>query len=139
MHGFAEKEAALSFVRDVRGGVLDIRSAWLSRMTSAGFADRNLDAARHILDWVDAAPIPVWCDEFEAIVRRPDLLPRLGEVVAPTLVRVGQLNQATPITLSEAVARSLPNATLQVVPGVGHALGYEDGPGTAAAVRDFLV
>lgn len=139
MPGFAEKEAPLSFVADIRSGALDIRGQWLARMTSPGFADRNLDAARHILEWIDAAPTSVWCDEFESIVRRPDLLPRLGEVEVPVLLRVGEADAATPATLSEAVARVLPDATLQIVPGVGHALGYEDGPATAAAVRDFLI
>ena len=49
-----------------------------------------------------------------------DVTARLGEIVAPTLVIVGELDDETPLAYAETLATAIPDATLVVVPGVGH-------------------
>jgi len=49
-----------------------------------------------------------------------DVTARLGEIAAPTLVIVGELDAETPLAYAETLATAIPDATLVVVPGVGH-------------------
>jgi pimeloyl-ACP methyl ester carboxylesterase len=50
---------------------------------------------------------------------------RLGAIRAPTLVLAGDEDAFTPLPLSEALATSIPNATLSVMEGCGHVMFYE--------------
>lgn len=49
-----------------------------------------------------------------------DVTDRLGEIVASTLVIVGELDDETPVAYAETLAAGIAGATLQVMPGVGH-------------------
>lgn len=49
-----------------------------------------------------------------------DVSDRLGEIAAPTLVIVGELDTETPISYAEALAAGIPHAELAVIPGAGH-------------------
>jgi 3-oxoadipate enol-lactonase len=49
----------------------------------------------------------------------------LAEIQVHTLVMVGALDEETPETYSEHLARGIPNATLAVVAGAGHLLNVE--------------
>ena len=88
---------------------------------------------------VAAAPPATLAAEFDAIAALPDLRPRLGEIRAPTLVRVGAEDRNTPPAAAAQIAAAIPGARLEVVPGTGHLLFHEDGPGTLASLERFLV
>lgn len=88
-----------------------------------------------------------WFDELgsQAIIRAaridcigPDLRPRLGEISAPTYIRVGSADAATPPSWSEEIAELLGNARMEVVDGVGHFPHFEDREATVEAVRNFV-
>jgi len=49
----------------------------------------------------------------------------LPTITAPTLVMVGELDKETPLLYSQYLVDHLPNARLEVVPGVGHLLNAE--------------
>lgn len=88
--------------------------------------------------WLEAAPAEVIASELDALAATPDLIDDLSRLALPVLLRVGALDQATPPSKSETIARHLPNATLQVVPDVAHALLLEDTAACVAAVRAFV-
>ncbi|MEZ5227872.1 MAG: alpha/beta hydrolase [Acidimicrobiales bacterium] len=67
-----------------------------------------------------------------------DTRDRLADIVAPTLVIVGELDTETPRAYSEFLADSIPDTRLMVLPGVGHLTPSEAPKAFAAAVRDFL-
>jgi pimeloyl-ACP methyl ester carboxylesterase len=50
----------------------------------------------------------------------------LAGIDVPTRVLVGELDPATPLPHAELLARSIPGATLRVVPGAGHMSPVED-------------
>lgn len=127
--------------------------AGFARMARAGepldelFASVSIPPARAAADpgyvgairaAVAAAPAATLAAEFDAIAALPDLRPRLGEIRAPTLVRVGAEDRNTPPAGAREIAAAIPGARLEVVPGVGHLLFHEDGPGTLASVERFL-
>ncbi len=49
-----------------------------------------------------------------------DLRPQLSEVRVPTLVLVGEQDEATPLPMSRELAAGLPNARLKIIPGCAH-------------------
>lgn len=68
----------------------------------------------------------------------PKLGDRLGEVRARTLVVHGERDGIVPIAHAEVYASRIPNATLEVVEGMGHLPALEDPGTTATLVIEFV-
>jgi len=67
-----------------------------------------------------------------------DVRGRLGEIRAPTLVVVGELDRETPVPYSELLAGSMPDAHLEVLPGIGHLAPVEAPATTTELIRSHL-
>ena len=67
-----------------------------------------------------------------------DVVAELGSIVAPTLVVVGELDRETPRQYADALVAGIPEATLEVVRGVGHLTPSEAPDRFNAIVRGFL-
>lgn len=67
-----------------------------------------------------------------------DVLARLAEITNPTLVIAGELDTETPPSYSRALADGIPDARLEVLPGVGHLAPSEDPDMFNRLVGDFL-
>jgi len=55
-----------------------------------------------------------------AVMRRPDLRPRLGTIGCPALLLVGEADRLTPPEHAAEIAAALPLATLHTIEGAGH-------------------
>jgi len=75
--------------------------------------------------------------QYQALLAH-DTVARLGEIVQPTLVLVGQEDILIPPHFSEELARGIRGARLEVVEGVGHALNIEAPELFNRAVEAFL-
>jgi pimeloyl-ACP methyl ester carboxylesterase len=73
-----------------------------------------------------------------AVVRRPDILARLGGIEAPTLVVCGSVDAVTPPSCSTALAKAIPNARLCTLVGAGHLVTEEEPERFAGAVIGHL-
>jgi len=58
--------------------------------------------------------------QHQAIMDRPDSRPGLGAIKCPTLVLVGDDDQATPPQLSREIAAGIPGSRLIVIADSGH-------------------
>lgn len=76
--------------------------------------------------------------EHEPVFAEPDALKRLDEVRAPTLVLLGERDQASTIRTAKRVAAQVPDGRVVDVPAAGHLLGREQREALVAAVRDFV-
>lgn len=95
---------------------------------------RWVENTRHLLLSTDPALIEGdyrACDAF-------DVMDRLGEIRAPTLVIGGTADRMTPIKYAEYLAAHIPGARLVRVEGAGHMVMLEQPEVVAAAIRDFL-
>lgn len=80
-----------------------------------------------------------WVNKTSARGIRPPSGERLGEILAPTLVIVGELDLADFQRIADVLAAEIPRARKVVMQRVGHMSNMED-PGTFnATVRDFLL
>jgi pimeloyl-ACP methyl ester carboxylesterase len=97
-----------------------------------GTIDRYADLLRRAGN-VDAARRRLLTDPGDA-----DLLARLAQVTAPTLVLCGENDRWVPVADAHRFAAAIPGATLVVLPGLGHVPMEEDPAGTVGAVSRFL-
>lgn len=67
-----------------------------------------------------------------------DVSGRLGEIDAPTLVIVGELDDETPLSYAETIASGIPGARLAVIPGAAHLTPTETPAEFNALVAQFL-
>ncbi|MFQ5489012.1 MAG: pimeloyl-ACP methyl ester esterase BioH, partial [Gammaproteobacteria bacterium] len=78
---------------------------------------------RRLQQILDEAPPPRYeaLAEGLKILRHSDLLPRLAEIRCPVLIIHGEQDSVVPWGAGRALQAALPNATLQLIPGAGHA------------------
>ena len=67
-----------------------------------------------------------------------DLRPELSNVTVPVLVMVGEHDEATPPSMSHALAEGLPNARLKIIPGCAHVPQLQSPKLFLDTIADFL-
>ena len=73
-----------------------------------------------------------------AMAARPDSTDLLRTISCPTLVIVGEEDQATPVAESQYLTNRIPNSTLVTIPAAGHLSNYEQPAAFNQALRTFL-
>lgn len=102
----------------------------LTRRSSVAVAD--------VLAWGAATSRENLAQELEAFARAPNLLAAVAALEIPILLRVGDADRSTPPERSHRIAAIAKDATVEIVPGAGHALLWDDFEGTAASVDRHL-
>jgi 3-oxoadipate enol-lactonase len=67
-----------------------------------------------------------------------DLRPQVANLPIPSLVVVGEFDEATPVPMSEELAKLLPNAQLKVLPGLAHVPQLQDPQAFLDAIHSFI-
>jgi pimeloyl-ACP methyl ester carboxylesterase len=75
---------------------------------------------------------------IQRMMHRPDSTPLLAQVTVPALVITGAEDALIPVSESQAMASSLKQSTLVVVPGAGHLANLEQPDTFNTAVQKFL-
>ena len=101
-------------------------------------AGASAPVKRRVFDETLRAPARSLIGAFRACDRF-DVMTRLGEIKAPTLVVTGVEDQLTPQKYAEYLARHIPGARLVLVPGAGHYVQIERPDEVSAAIRSFLL
>jgi pimeloyl-ACP methyl ester carboxylesterase len=74
----------------------------------------------------------------QAIMSRPDSRPSLAAIKCPTLVLVGDGDEATPPELAREIAAAIPGARLAMIADCGHLSTLEQPERVTAAVVDWM-
>jgi pimeloyl-ACP methyl ester carboxylesterase len=75
---------------------------------------------------------------IQAMLGRPDSTPDLLHLSVPVLVVVGEEDQLTPVSHSEAMQRGTQRSQLVVLPGAGHLSSVEAPEAFSIALANFL-
>jgi pimeloyl-ACP methyl ester carboxylesterase len=75
---------------------------------------------------------------IQAMLGRPDSTPDLPHLSVPVLVVVGEEDQLTPVSHSEAMQRGTQRSQLVVLPGAGHLSSVEAPEAFSIALANFL-
>ncbi len=134
----AEQQAAFhGFAAALRAGQ-DLRPVAPGQFLASDFAASHPEAVAGVTSWLDAIAPADLAAELDATADAPDQRPRLAELAMPILCRAGELDAAVPPQASRSIVEGVQHGTLQLVPGKGHALLYEDFDATVRAVREFV-
>lgn len=101
------------------GGLKGIAEGVLVRWFTAAYRDSQPDtlaAWRRMLLAMPAEGYAAAC----AALAEADLTPRIGAIAVPTLVAVGDADEATPPDLVRATATAIPGARFALIPECGH-------------------
>ena len=74
----------------------------------------------------------------QAILSRPDSRPGLAAISCPTLVLVGEGDEATPPELAREIAAGIPGSRLVTIPDSGHLSTLEQPAAVTKALVDWL-
>jgi len=123
----AKRAAAIDFVR--KNGV----EAFLGPFLKDAVVNQ---AAMGLLRGVAAKSSPeAVMVALAALAARPDAVPGLSKITAPTAVIVGSQDKITPLPLSEVMRSRIPGAELHIIPDAGHFSNAEN----PAAFNERLV
>jgi 3-oxoadipate enol-lactonase len=121
-----------------RGGPRAVADAMLPKLvgetTKADQPDLS-DAVRHLIEINRTEAIS---GAIDALKSRPDRTDLLARLAVPSLVICGAEDVITPPADSEAMARTIPGATLEVIPRAGHLSNLEQPAAFNAALQAFL-
>ena len=76
--------------------------------------------------------------DLMAMAARPDSTNLLPTITCPTMVIVGEDDQATPVAESEYIAQRIPGSTFVQVPQAGHLSNFEQPAAFNQAIHSFL-
>jgi pimeloyl-ACP methyl ester carboxylesterase len=74
----------------------------------------------------------------QAIMTRPDSRPSLGAIMCPTLVLVGEGDEATPPELAREIAAGIAGSRLVMIPDSGHLSTLEQPEAVTAALVEWM-
>jgi 3-oxoadipate enol-lactonase len=131
-------DAWLDRARAVRAhGTAAVVDAVVERWFTAGYARRCPDRVAAAWEMIAATPAEGYAACCDAIARA-DLRPRLGAIVAPTLVIAGAEDPATPPSFGAAVASAVAGARLVVLPDAAHLAMLEQPDAVTALLLEHL-
>ncbi len=119
------------------GGMAAIAEATLGRWFTQGFRERELATVERIRRMILGTDPKGFVGAAGAIIGY-DVSARLGEISCPTLIMVGAEDQATPPAMSEALARGIPGAELDMIPDAAHIASIEQAGAFNARLAKFL-
>jgi pimeloyl-ACP methyl ester carboxylesterase len=97
------------------------------------------EALKHIVrEMAEATGIEAYLRQQQAILNRPDSRPRLAAISCPTLVLVGEGDEAAPPELSREIATGIRGSRLVVVPDSGHLSTLEQPAMVTKALVEWL-
>lgn len=98
----------------------------------------SADVLARVRELIDAQPPSGIAWAARAMRNRPDSLDLLRETDVPSLVIVGERAAITPLDAANTMVEALPDATLAVLPDVGHLTPLEDPAGVVEAILGWV-
>jgi 3-oxoadipate enol-lactonase len=119
-------------------GVDAIADAGIERWLSPGFIAREPDTAVRIRAMLAGTPAEGYA-ACCGVIERMDLLDRLGEITAPTLVVAAAQDPATPPEHGERIAASIPGARIEVIEDAAHLAAVEQSDAITELIAGHLL
>ncbi|WP_454854154.1 alpha/beta fold hydrolase [Promicromonospora soli] len=99
-----------------------------------------VEAAAYLAPWAGHAGQQRWIDQVGAVSFEDtrEVMARLGEITAPTLVLWGDQDRWLDLTTADRLAAAIPGAVRETVPGAGHFAAEDNPRAVAEALLRFL-
>ena len=83
------------------------------------------ELVEYVRNTIKAASVSGIVTDLMAMADRPDSVPQLRTITAPTLIVIGQEDNTTPLADAQLMAEQIPGARLAVIPVAGHLSNLE--------------
>ena len=120
------------------GGYIALAVARRHPEVLAEGSPRHEEAAARLGQMMRSTAPAGWVGALEAMKQRSDQTDLLPQVSVPVLVVVGESDALVPLDVAEAMAKAIPGARFEVVPGAGHVSNLENPEVFNRALSDFL-
>ena len=135
----ADRRAPFATMADLASerGMAAVADLAISRIFPAEFIESHpgmLDQRRSVLEEIDAGAFAAACRALAKL----DLGEALEEIVNPTLVIVGEIDQTTPPEMGAEVAARIPGSALETIADCGHCPQLEQPETLASLIEDFV-
>lgn len=136
---------AMKVLTDRSGDPVELVKRGIGIAAAPGFAERRPEAAKELLDYRLTNPVPpaqyaaqVMAGAGMATLSDEKVAERMSAIKAPALILFGEHDRVVPPGNAELMANKLENATVKILPGVGHIFPIEDPDATVNAIVEFL-
>lgn len=119
-------------------GTNAIADLMMPRLLSAHTIKADLELVDDVRRMILHNPVETIVADLRAMAERLDSVSLLANIARPTLLIVGELDQATPPSDARLMAECIPNAQLAVVPGAAHLSNLEAPEAFNQSVLSFL-
>lgn len=125
-------------------------TALINGWVDNGLDDQTAATLEHIILGAGYANAPAWKAKwkqvrpenllqiFNTLVTRDDITGSLSQIKVPTLVIHGDVDNAIPLAHAQELAHRIPQATLEVIPGAGHAANLTHAQLVTPLIESFL-
>lgn len=121
-----------------REGAGAVAEAMLPRLLSPASLQGRPDLVGQVRAIITSNQVSGIAGDLMAMADRPDSVPILKQIACPTLVIVGEADQATPPTDARLMAEAIPGARLGIILQAGHLANLEQPEAFNRAVISFL-
>lgn len=136
LEGRAARKAMLTVLE--HEGPQGVAREMMPKLLGASTREHNPDAEETVRLLIKRQSPSAIRDAVMRMMERPDSTGLLPTLHVPTLVVVGDEDQLTPPSESEAMVAALPNASLVRISGAGHLSSLEQSMAFEASIDDFL-
>jgi 3-oxoadipate enol-lactonase len=119
-------------------GTGTVEAAMLPRLLSPATVRERSELVDEVRSMIRSTPLNGIAGDLMAMTDRDDALPLLPRIACPTLVIVGEQDQATPPDEARTMAEQIPGARLEIIPGAGHLANVEQPERFNKALLKFL-
>jgi 3-oxoadipate enol-lactonase len=134
--GHAGWRERIGFVKD--RGTQAVVQGTLSRWFTADFLQREPAIVEHFAKIIAATPPAGFIGCCEAILGY-NIAGQLDQITCPTLVMVGEEDQATPPAMAQALVKGIAGAAYELIPSAAHQANIEQPRLFNANLEKFLV
>ena len=120
-----------------RNDVTPLVDGLLSRIL-ADTGPRGAEVGAVLGDMMRSTAPAGWIGALEAMKQRRDQTDVLPTIAVPTLVVVGEGDAITPVDVAEGMAKVIPDARLEIIPGAGHVSNLENPEAFNRVFAEFL-
>ena len=119
-------------------GASAIADMMLPKLLAPSTMEHRPELVEQVRQMILQAPTAGIIVDLMAMAARPDSTDLLRTMTCPTLVIVGEDDQATPVSESQYIAQRVSGATLVTIPQAGHLSNFEQPDAFNQTVRSFL-
>ena len=133
-----------ALIQELAGALLSgdreraLRTGYVANLSAAHIADEANWEPFHAMATALPVAVPVIMLQMHAVMGH-DTSARLASIEAPTLVVHGTEDRMLPVVNGELIARSIPDARLELLDGVGHMFWWEQPERSATLVRSHVL